>query len=132
MSSQTISYPLCTQFADPYHTFVSNSQVKPHGMRTSYHTDGTGRDTYIGLNNGGLYKAYNPVPAPPVTSFVSKKQPYSSPAPRMSAKMLHYHSDGFGRDSYIGCNEGGLAHQPSFVSTTESFKKSLRAQPKNR
>ena len=66
------------------------------------------------------------MPAAPVTSFVQKKIPNPFPAPRMVAKGIHYRSDGSGRDSYVICNEGGFAHQPSFIQVEEQFRRSLR------
>ncbi len=59
-------------------------------MRISYNTNGTGRDTYINVNSGGLFKSYEPFQPPPVTSFVQKKIPNAPPAPRMVAKAVHY------------------------------------------
>jgi hypothetical protein len=39
---------------------------------------------------------------------------------------VHYYSDGSGRDSYIGFNEGGLALRASFTDVKTAFKQSLR------
>lgn len=125
-NSQLISYPHQKVFQDPYKTGFSASQVYPNPMRVSYHADGTGRDTYIKVHSGGFFKPYAPVAAPPVTSFSMKKLPNASPAPIMHAKPVHYRSDGSGRDFYVTCNEGGLAHQPSFWGVTKDFKRSLR------
>lgn len=39
---------------------------------------------------------------------------------------VHYYSDGTGRDSYIGINEGGLAMRASFTDSKTAFVNSLR------
>ena len=36
---------------------------------SQYAVDGTGRDAYISLNNGGLYRGYEPYPAADVGTF---------------------------------------------------------------
>ena len=45
------------------------AQVKPNGYKVTYHSNGTGRDTYINRNAGGLYAPYVPTPGPGVSSF---------------------------------------------------------------
>ena len=52
------------------------------------------------------------------------------PAPRLSAPPLQYHSDGSGRDFYIGCNSGGLKFNYQPGGTRDIFKESLRAETK--
>jgi hypothetical protein len=73
-----------------------------------YSRDGTGRDSYISYNDGGFWKDKDQkiklklkYPKTPYTTFHSYKK---LPMP------LHYHSDGFGRDSYIFYNDGGLSN----------------------
>jgi hypothetical protein len=121
-----ISYPHSKIFQDAYKTGYTSSQVYPNPMRVSYHANGTGRDTYINVHSGGFFKPYAPVAAAPVGSFSMKKIPNASPSPVIHAKPHHYRSDGSGRDYYIGINEGGLAHQPSFVEAKARFVASLR------
>ena len=43
--------------------WMSKSQIQVVRPST-YHVDGTGRDTYIGKDNGGLYFKFSPAPAP--------------------------------------------------------------------
>jgi hypothetical protein len=70
----------------------------------SYMGDGSGRDTYVVLNNGGLSNNEkrammwrpNKVPLP------------ANPRPFKAAPALKYQSDGTGRDSYVVSNSGGL------------------------
>lgn len=51
--------------------------------------------------------------------------------PNHGDKFVHYHSDGSGRDSYIGCNHGGRISNFSSKNNTENFfKQSLRAYEK--
>ena len=92
-----------------------------------YHADGTGRDTFVGMDNGGFMKPYAPAPSLPVTSFVQKRK-FDFPSPVIHSRAVQYHSDGTGRDSYIGFNKGGLAiygggktYEPSYA-----YRKSLR------
>ena len=69
-------------------------------LTVHYHTNGTGRDSYIVRDNGGFCKMYNPVKWPDVGSFIPKRLPQES-APQMHPMPVYYHSNGTGRDSYI-------------------------------
>ena len=80
---------------------------RTEAFRVSYIPDGSGRDTFKIVNNGGFYKEYTPAPASPVTSFVTKKK-FTSPSPTLNARSFYYQSDGNGRDRYIEINSGGL------------------------
>ena len=105
---------------------VSRTQVKPNAFRVNYFCDGTGRDTYMKNDNGGFYKPYAPAPAFAVTSFVQKRR-YEPPAPLIHSRAVQYHSDGTGRDSYIGFNKGGLSvYGHKVVKEIDTFKSSLR------
>jgi hypothetical protein len=68
---------------------------------STYHVDGTGRDTYIGKNNGGLYAKFSPAPAPTMGTFDCGRVGYNVQRPRVESKHSNYHSIGCGRDSYI-------------------------------
>lgn len=100
--------------------------MKPNGYKVTYHSNGTGRDTYININAGGLYASYIPAPCLGVSSFNTKRIPAPAPAPVIAPLGVHYYSDGSGRDSYIGINEGGLAIRTSFIDAKTAFKNSLR------
>jgi hypothetical protein len=65
-----------------------------------YPVNGTGRDSYIALNNGGLYRGYEPYPAADIGTFTTKKRPQSSLA-TIEAKHVGYSTNGTGRDTYI-------------------------------
>lgn len=62
-----------------------------------YPNDGKGRDTFISYNNGGFNN---------ITPALSPQSNYKSPRRHISLtrypKTIHYHSNGTGRDSYIG------------------------------
>ena len=91
----------------------------PHGsteagmMRThnptyaSYCGDGTGRDSYIILNNGGLSRS----PKQGMQWPAVRKTPRDLRAmPSKKAMAFTYRSDGTGRDSYVLNNSGGLVN----------------------
>ncbi|CAG9334882.1 unnamed protein product [Blepharisma stoltei] len=73
---------------------------------THYSPDGRGRDTYIQTNNGGVFKGGSPLRLFEPQRTV--KRQFSPTSPRLDAKPLKYTHDGTGRDTYIGCNHGGL------------------------
>ena len=73
-----------------------------------YLSDGTGRDNYIAVNSGGLI-----VSKETKTAFAIGKSYcylgtfqsgslYKSRWPAIDSRSVYYHSDGTGRDSYIG------------------------------
>ena len=88
--------------------------MRPSAFRINYFADGTGRDTFVKNDNGGFYKAYQPVPASPVSRFYARKQ-YAPPAPVIKSRGVFYQSDGSGRDSYVCVNAGGLAGNSKVV-----------------
>jgi hypothetical protein len=72
------------------------------GKTRIYNTDGTGRDTYIGFNNGGNTKQYEPAKAWRQGHLSQTAYNVGFPKQQSAAtKNVHYHSDGTGRDSYI-------------------------------
>ena len=69
--------------------------------KTLYYTsDGTGRDSYIGINSGGLCTNNEGTSAGGRKEifFGEMKKTYQNP---FTPKIVHYHSDGSGRDKYI-------------------------------
>lgn len=81
-----------------------------------YFTDGTGRDRYIGYNNGGFFnpRSYNSVD--PKVARTTGTTLYTSlnnitRNPSIKAPNFKYHSDGNGRDQYIVVNGGGLFYE---------------------
>ena len=67
---------------------------------SSYAVNGTGRDSYIAIDNGGLYRGYEPYPAADIGTFSQKKRNINSLA-TIESKHVGYTSNGTGRDSYI-------------------------------
>lgn len=72
-----------------------------------YHSDGTGRDRYIGCNSGGFFAKTSVMPELPVTRLYAKRRPTSLPI-QGSLKMVRYVSNGTGRDMYIASSSGGF------------------------
>lgn len=65
-----------------------------------YAVDGSGRDTYINLNNGGLYRMHEPGSVMDIGTFSSKRMRRDN-TPHIEAKHSNYTSNGTGRDLYI-------------------------------
>ncbi len=96
------------------------------GKARIYNTDGTGRDTYIGFNNGGNT-------APFMATQAAKSGVFRSPGPKYRqvqggspAKKLHYRVDGTGRDSYIHVTDGGFTSKYGNMNDRDAYVASLR------
>lgn len=92
----------------------------------SYFGNGSGRDTYIVLNNGGLTSTDKPhmMKRPFLNTNVNRNL-----SPLKEAVSFTYHSDGSGRDSYVVQNSGGLVADYGASRKSEIvFKNSLRRQ----
>ena len=90
-----------------------HSPIEANIMRTfnpsyaSYSGDGSGRDSYIILNNGGLTRESK--------NGMMNRKPRRSPHRNRTlgakpAPAFYYKSDGSGRDSYVIKNNGGLVN----------------------
>lgn len=66
----------------------------------NYKSDGTGRDTYILNNNGGLFTSYTKPLLGGISSHNALPNLRKSPSPFQS-KNVNYRVDGSGRDFYI-------------------------------
>jgi hypothetical protein len=66
-----------------------------------YHSNGSGRDTYIIEDSGGFTIKKNSKPLIASSRFM-KFGGYSKPPYSSNAKIIHYPPDGTGRDVYIG------------------------------
>lgn len=71
----------------------------------NYSGDGTGRDSYIILNNGGLTREPK---RHMMWQSLNRCKPDLRPMASKPAPSLKYKSDGSGRDSYVIQNSGGL------------------------
>ena len=72
-----------------------------------YPARGCGRDSYIGNNNGGLYRSERPASAMTSGGFQSVGSPEFKLCD-LGSKRSNYHYNGTGRDSYIGLSNGGF------------------------
>ena len=93
---------------------------------SSYQPLGTGRDTYIIRNNGGLYHEYTPASAITPTNFRNCKMRQSFNLCGLDVKMPNYLADGSGRDTYIVKSNGGLYPQKTAAEFEDTFVNSLR------
>ena len=88
----------------------------------SYTGDGSGRDSYITVSNGGLannekkFMMWRPNKIPKPLDPKPSKQPAA----------VNYRSDGTGRDSYVVSNFGGLVSDFRCTKPDVMFKSGLR------
>ena len=90
-----------------------------------YPPNGTGRDTYIDGNNGGLYRPYRPASAVTCGSFRTVRAPDYNLA-NLGSKRSNYHCNGTGRDGYIGQSNGGFYPPKQTAEFSRHFVSSLR------
>jgi len=90
-----------------------------------YHSIGDGRDSYITVNNGGLFPACQPLPELVVSSFGQRRRAVARAA-RPPERTMRYHSNGTGRDNYIVTTSGGFESQQRKYSPRAAFYRSLR------
>ena len=82
------------------------------GRTSIYNTNGSGRDTYVAVNNGGLRVQHtnnnkNVMPG----TFNSRQINYRSGRDVPGhAKVHRYRQDGVGRDYFIMQSQGGFMH----------------------
>ncbi|CAD8163150.1 unnamed protein product [Paramecium pentaurelia] len=91
-----------------------------------YAPDGTGRDSYVTLQNGGIWKEIQFQCTHPEIGTFSQQKQWKPPAPMMVPKFRHYQSDGSGRDNYVIADEGGLAPSSKKFQRKRNFLTSLR------
>lgn len=88
----------------------------------SYMGDGSGRDSYVILNNGGLANSdkrammWRPNKIPKIVD----------PKPYKPVAAKKYQSDGTGRDSYVISNSGGLVADFRCTKADFNFQSGLR------
>jgi hypothetical protein len=90
-----------------------------------YHSIGDGRDSYIHVNNGGLFPACQPLPELAVSTFGEKRRAVARAA-KPPDRTMRYHSNGSGRDNYIVSTSGGFESQQKRYSPRATFYRSLR------
>lgn len=115
-------HPVSPQRAYP-HSYLEASMARTfYPKYVNYTGDGTGRDAYVILNNGGLANADKKG-----MMFRKFGSPNSvTPHPLKESKAFTYISDGTGRDSYVIQNSGGLVHDFRCQPAESLFKGSLR------
>jgi hypothetical protein len=90
-----------------------------------YHQNGTGRDSYIGVNHGGLYPPNVARNEYPTSQFRGKR--HAIPVTTTSSyKQCRYKSNGTGRDGYIHDSHGGFETNGYIHSAKNTFYRSLR------
>lgn len=94
-----------------------------------YGVDGTGRDTYIYMANGGFCPEKQPTGIEEIGSFVTTKARPAEPMAYIHSKPVKYTNNGGGRDTYISDSAGGLnlMYQPAYNKRT--FYNNLRQYP---
>lgn len=81
--------------------FLGKNQMSL-GKPAAYGLNGTGRDTYIAVDNGGYTKAFEPAFTPETGTFGSRRYQYKDTSmANIEAKHANYSSNGTGRDLYI-------------------------------
>lgn len=97
-------HPISASARYPHSAVEATMSRTCYPKYASYTGDGSGRDSYVTVNNGGLannekkYMMWRPNKMP---------QPHD-PKPNYKPPAVNYHSDGTGRDSYVVSNFGGL------------------------
>eukprot|EP00347_Sterkiella_histriomuscorum_P015523 403356709 len=102
------------------------------GKPSAYAVDGSGRDSYINMDNGGLYKPYEPAGAPDIGTFGvfnSRKQNNSGFA-TIQCKRQQYVSNGSGRDAYICRGNGGFYPPEQIAEYQNTYVSNLRSYPR--
>ena len=89
-----------------------------------YRGNGTGRDTYISIDNGGMYFPQKALPELPVSTFVNRNQS-KAVITQLSGRVNRYNSNGTGRDSYIMSNSGGFELASTYARNSR-FEGNLR------
>ena len=89
-----------------------------------YLSDGSGRDYYVVVDNGGLNSS------PKRKEYFVSGRPSNQQIFRKThtdaAKLVHYKSDGTGRDSYICKTDGGFTFPNKPCDPRETFKNQVR------
>ena len=121
-------------FSNEKTSHMTRSQFKPKAFAVYYRQDGTGRDTFVKYNNGGLSAAQPASFVRPSQSTLLIRKIRRAPSPVIHAKPVHYVCDGTGRDNYVHVNSGGMTSYGTNKDSRTAFKESLRQydrQPAN-
>ena len=111
---------------------MDNSSTLAYAGKTLfYHSNGSGRDSYIGFNQGGLAAPQARNIQPEKGSMNSREIHMKVNSPVIHSKPVYYSTNGTGRDSYIARSSGGLHSEYSPGSTRSSFYTNLRRYDDN-
>jgi len=85
--------------------FMTVHNTKSMPSAGCYMINGTGRDTYISMSNGGFFKEYHP-DLHPIRGTIGFGEPRRGPGNALNIqgsanKKVQYYPNGGGRDSYI-------------------------------
>ena len=89
------------------------------GYQSIYKTNGSGRDTYIDSNNGGFSVLNEPVKMTKPGTFLPVLKRIRENKSTIDSKTICYRTDGTGRDSYIGRNNGGFSNPSKMMEYRE-------------
>mmetsp|Transcript_16093 Transcript_16093/g.27180 ORF Transcript_16093/g.27180 Transcript_16093/m.27180 type:complete len:134 (-) Transcript_16093:640-1041(-) len=101
-------------------------------MSVHYMPDGQGRDTYIGLDQGGLMFNYQPDMQAKRGTFCEKRKFDLTDRSlcHIPSKHVSYVSNGSGRDSYIVQSNGGFYPEQTVAAYQQTFVNKLREHPR--
>ena len=120
--------PVTQHDSYPHSSLEAGMARTNHPKYASYFGDGSGRDKYIIMNNGGLTTDDKKFFIR--ESFRNTLRDHG-PKPQKDAVSFKYHADGTGRDSYVISNSGGLISDYKGSRRADIlFKANLRHQVK--
>lgn len=108
---------------------VSNNLTLQTNLHDTHYRSNGFRDSYIMHNNGGFMTHESPMKQLKSELVMSGRfVPQRSPSKGLGdiAKVVHYRSDGKGRDTYISKTDGGLTFPNKPCDPRVTFKKHLR------
>ena len=115
-------HPTNPQARYPHSALESTMTRTFNPKYASYMGDGSGRDTYVILNNGGLANSEKRA----MMWRPNKVARPVDPKPYKQAPAKKYQSDGSGRDSYVISNSGGLVADFRCTKADMNFQGGLR------
>ncbi len=102
---------------------IGYSSITPKG--TFYHTNGTGRDSYIAITQGGMYPSSSDRAEYPTSQFIARY--HARPVTTTSShKQCRYKPNGTGRDGYISDSHGGFETNGYTSAAKNTFYRGLR------
>ena len=104
------------------HNTLKNIPIE--GRVVYYRSDGTGRDTYISMDNGGFNTMYQPYKPAEIGTFGGGKGSskfFHRTSSKPTYKVVMYPQDGTGRDTYVAWSNGGFLPEREFSGTRKQF-----------